>query len=125
MSPRLYARRQGSYYEVSVLAMLSYAHCLLAHLLISNTIVVFMMCRLKWHSTLPLIYTSASDGVMRLWDARAGTLLRKFTGHIDVINDMVLKCGSIETGEPDVVVTAGEDKSFRGFTVHSRSIHGN
>jgi len=78
--------------------------------------------RLRWHRTLSLIYTTASDGVLRLWDARSGNLIKEFSGNLDVINDVDVKCGVTEQGEPDVIVTGGEDRSLRGFTIDLKAI---
>uniref|UniRef100_A0A6U2LRQ4 Uncharacterized protein n=1 Tax=Leptocylindrus danicus TaxID=163516 RepID=A0A6U2LRQ4_9STRA len=73
--------------------------------------------RMKWHSTMPLIYTAASDGALRLWDARSGILLHKMTGHLDVVNDLDVKFGAVQSGEPDIVVAGSDDRTVRGFLV--------
>lgn len=74
--------------------------------------------RMKWHPTLPLIYTGASDGALRLWDARSGLLLHKMTGHLDVVNDLDIKFGNVQGGPtPDIVVTGSDDRTVRGFSV--------
>ena len=35
---------------------------------------------------------------------------------------MDVKCGITEQGEPDVIVTGGEDRSLRGFTIDLKSM---
>jgi len=69
--------------------------------------------RLQWHPTLPLVYTSASDGVIRVWDARNGALVIALTGHSDMINDL-----AVETvGDNAILVTGSDDNSVRVFEV--------
>jgi WD40 repeat protein len=71
--------------------------------------------RLQWHPTLPLVYTAASDGVVRIWDARNGNLVTALTGHSDMINDMSICCGIVDG--KDVVVSGSDDNSVRVFEV--------
>eukprot|EP00980_Cylindrotheca_fusiformis_P013088 scaffold3281_cov129-Cylindrotheca_fusiformis.AAC.7 len=75
--------------------------------------------RLGWHSTLPIVFTAAISGKIRMWDARNGKLLHTLTGHSDTINEMDLKC--FENGTA-VVVTTGDDKSIRVFDVNVNEI---
>jgi len=72
--------------------------------------------KLFWHPTLPLIYTAASDGTVRAWDARSGVCVTEMTGNRDVINDMSISFG--HDTQPDFVVTASEDESVRVFEVY-------
>jgi WD40 repeat protein len=37
--------------------------------------------RLQWHPSLPLVFTSACNGTIQLWDARNGRLVHTLTGH--------------------------------------------
>lgn len=63
--------------------------------------------RLKWHPTLPLIFTATTDGIIRLWDARTGQCLITLTGgHSDIINDLDVY---FDTNDKDVIVAAGSD----------------
>eukprot|EP00339_Tiarina_fusa_P009302 CAMPEP_0117072554 /NCGR_PEP_ID=MMETSP0472-20121206/51085_1 /TAXON_ID=693140 ORGANISM="Tiarina fusus, Strain LIS" /NCGR_SAMPLE_ID=MMETSP0472 /ASSEMBLY_ACC=CAM_ASM_000603 /LENGTH=465 /DNA_ID=CAMNT_0004796741 /DNA_START=94 /DNA_END=1491 /DNA_ORIENTATION=+ len=75
--------------------------------------------RLRWHPTLPLIFTSTIGGVMRAWDARSGSLLHTVTGHTEMINDMDI--AFMENGSA-AIVSAGDDKSIRIFEVDVNSI---
>lgn len=70
--------------------------------------------RLKWHQSLPLVYTASSDGIVRIWDARNGTVVAALTGHSDMINDMDVQI----VGEKAVVVTGSDDKTVRIFEVN-------
>lgn len=75
--------------------------------------------KLRWHATLPLIYTAATDGVVRVWDARSGVLLLALTGHEDMILDFALYCG--EDGV-DVVLTGSDDGKAKVFYVNAQEL---
>ena len=45
---------------------------------------------IKWHKTLPLLYTACLDFKIRLYDARIGKLLKTWSGHYDAILDLKL-----------------------------------
>lgn len=69
--------------------------------------------RLRWHPQLPLCFTASTSGVIRLWDARNGTLLSSLTGHADVINDLSI-CYADE-GKKALIASASDDKTVRLF----------
>lgn len=71
--------------------------------------------RIRWHKNLPLVYSAASDGVIRVWDARNGALVKHLTGHNEVINDMRVVPNS--EGEQDIIVSGSDDHSLKVFTV--------
>ena len=73
-----------------------------------------VVTKLRWHATLPLVYTAATDGVIRLWDARSGALLQALTGHEDMVLDFALHCGG---GGADVVLTGSDDGKAKVFVV--------
>ena len=76
--------------------------------------------RLVWHPTLPLIICSYTDGLVGIWDARAGgKMVGTLTGHGDMINDMsvVFVEGSRSSGTV-VVVTGSDDKMVKMFEFH-------
>lgn len=69
--------------------------------------------RLRWHPSLPLCFTASTAGVVRLWDARNGSLLSSLTGHSDVINDLSV-CYAND-GKTALICTASDDKTVRLF----------
>jgi WD40 repeat protein len=75
--------------------------------------------RLRWHPTLPLVFTTSISGKTRLWDARNGSLLTTLTGHTDVINDADVQF--MENGAA-VFVSAGDDKTIRAFEVDANAL---
>lgn len=75
--------------------------------------------RLRWHPTLPLVFTTTISGKIRLWDARNGMLLTTLTGHTDVINDADIQF--FENGTA-VFVSAGDDKMIRVFEVDPNAL---
>lgn len=44
---------------------------------------VFSSCvnHLSWHPSLPILFTCHFEGVVRAFDARAGTVLKEYLGH--------------------------------------------
>eukprot|EP00547_Thalassionema_nitzschioides_P006151 CAMPEP_0194217078 /NCGR_PEP_ID=MMETSP0156-20130528/20290_1 /TAXON_ID=33649 /ORGANISM="Thalassionema nitzschioides, Strain L26-B" /LENGTH=427 /DNA_ID=CAMNT_0038946015 /DNA_START=51 /DNA_END=1334 /DNA_ORIENTATION=+ len=67
--------------------------------------------RLRWHPCRPIVFTTASDGIVRIWDARSGKLLKALTGHGDIINDL-----DVNTfGESAIIISGSDDKSIRVF----------
>jgi ribosome assembly protein SQT1 len=69
--------------------------------------------RIRWHPSLPLVFTSSISGTVRLWDARDGRLIHELTGGTEQINDMDIQflpgVGSA------VILTASDDKKVRVF----------
>mmetsp|Transcript_25402 Transcript_25402/g.45852 ORF Transcript_25402/g.45852 Transcript_25402/m.45852 type:complete len:479 (-) Transcript_25402:94-1530(-) len=75
--------------------------------------------RLKWHPTLPLVFTSSSDGIVRVWDARNGSLVKTLTGHADMINDLdVCFIEPENQGGTAVIVSGSDDKTIRIFEMN-------
>jgi len=75
--------------------------------------------KLKWHATLPLIYTAATDGVVRVWDARSGGLMLALTGHEDMILDFALHCGD---DGMDVILTGSDDGKAKVFYSNAQEL---
>jgi len=74
--------------------------------------------RLVWHPTFPLVCTSSSDGNVRIWDARNGSLVQTLTGHSDMINDLDVSFIDAENeGGTAVIVSGSDDKSVRIYEV--------
>ena len=74
--------------------------------------------KLRWHRHLPLIYTAATDGAVRLWDARSGALLQTLTGHEDMILDFDVAFGEPGSGRGDVILTGADDGKAKVFYVN-------
>ena len=68
--------------------------------------------RLKWHPSLPVVFTSTSRGRIQVWDARSGSLLQTLTGHADSINDLDFQFTAAGVA---VITTVSDDKSLRVF----------
>lgn len=72
--------------------------------------------RLRWHPTLPLVFTSSSDGSVRVWDARNGSLVATLTGHADMINDLdVCFIDPENQGGTAVIVSGSDDETVRVY----------
>jgi len=69
--------------------------------------------RLQWHPSLPLVFTSACNGTIQLWDARSGRLLHTLTGNVDQINAMDIQFA--DDGRTAIIATASDDKTVRIF----------
>lgn len=76
--------------------------------------------RLQWHSSLALVFTSYTDGSVRLWDARNGQLLQTLTGSTDVLNDLSIQF--MNGGKSSIVMTASDDGNLRVFNVDVASL---
>jgi len=70
--------------------------------------------RLQWHASLSLVICAYTDGVVGVWDVRAGTMVRSLTGHADMINDMDVSF----LGTAAVIVTGSDDKCVKMFELH-------
>jgi len=79
-----------------------------------------VITKLKWHPIHPIVFTAASDGCVRLWDARNGACLICLIGHTDTINDMDI-C-FLDGGKNALVVTGSDDFTVRVFEVNIESI---
>lgn len=71
--------------------------------------------RLAWHPTLPVVFTSTTAGTVCVWDGRNGQLLKQYSGHTDVINDMSVDF--VGDAKKPIVVTGSDDNSVRVFDV--------
>lgn len=79
--------------------------------------------RLRWHASLPYVICSYTDGVVCVWDARSGNMIRAFVGHGDMINDMsVAFVGGVVDGgggATTVIVTGSDDRTVKVFEFQS------
>ena len=75
--------------------------------------------RIIWHPTVPLVFSSYSDGSIQLWDTRNGQLLTRLTGHTDMINDLAVQ---FLDNNHAIVVTGSDDHTVRIFEVDIAAI---
>lgn len=78
--------------------------------------------RLIWHSSLPVIFSSYTDGNVRIWDARNGKLLTTLSGgkQDDQINDLSIEVLIVEQHSMSsfvAIVTATDDGDVKVFNV--------
>merc|ERR1712137_148071 len=71
--------------------------------------------RLRWHPTLPFVFTACSDGTVRVWDARNGTIVHTLTGHADMIN--AIDCNFVSNSGVSLIVSGSDDNTVRLFEV--------
>lgn len=74
--------------------------------------------KLMWHPTQPIIYAGTVEGLLYVWDARNGALLKTLAGHTDMVLDMTFIPGA-ENGNPLGLLTASDDESVRLFKVEN------
>ncbi|XP_064653205.1 angio-associated migratory cell protein-like isoform X2 [Lineus longissimus] len=67
--------------------------------------------RLRWDTTLPLVFTCALDGVTQLWDARSGKREAEWSGHQGEILDFGF------TRDSNLMVTCSGDSTARVFNL--------
>jgi WD40 repeat protein len=67
--------------------------------------------RMAWHPTQPLVVTGCLDGVVRWWDLRTGSCVRKCSGHADAIQDVAV------SPDGSMAVTGADDGTARVFTL--------
>lgn len=82
---------------------------------------------LNWHPTMPIVFVSYADGVVRLWDARDGTMVYSLTGGgsngDNQINDFATEFGGLENGGGTAdVVTANDDGTVKVYKVDVRAV---
>jgi ribosome assembly protein SQT1 len=68
--------------------------------------------RLRWDLTTPVVYTCTEDGLVCSWDARSGSRVSTWYGHMDHVLDMDLSRDGL------YIVTASDDHTARVFSVH-------
>jgi len=88
---------------------------------------------LTWHPTHPIIFVSYADGVVRLWDARDGTIVHSLTGGgggtsastDNQINDFATTFRGVDTtnsGGMADVVTANDDGTVKVYQVDVQAV---
>ena len=80
--------------------------------------------RLVWHTSLPLVICSYTDGNICIWDVRVGKLIKTVSGHEDMINDMCVNfvIGNNNEDVTAVVVTGSDDRMVKMFEIPSSSL---
>jgi len=71
---------------------------------------------LRWHVSLPFVATAALDRIVRLWDARSGTLVKEFTGHRDLVLNLSFVPDPFQPGS-DIIVSVSDDGTAKVFQV--------
>eukprot|EP00559_Dactyliosolen_fragilissimus_P008030 CAMPEP_0184870004 /NCGR_PEP_ID=MMETSP0580-20130426/36134_1 /TAXON_ID=1118495 /ORGANISM="Dactyliosolen fragilissimus" /LENGTH=528 /DNA_ID=CAMNT_0027371871 /DNA_START=42 /DNA_END=1625 /DNA_ORIENTATION=- len=85
--------------------------------------------KLLWHPTLPLVFASYTDGVVRLWDARDGNLVHSLTGgainqEFSQINDLSVEyvTNEMENSDIAIVVTAIDDGTSKIYKINIQEL---
>jgi len=82
----------------------------------TTSIVNAGITRLEWHPSQPLVYACALDGLVRMWDARSGSLTRVWTGHRNSILGMCMLWDGGDSTKP-FALTASDDHSAKIFAL--------
>lgn len=72
--------------------------------------------KLIWHPTVPIVYSCTVEGLIYVWDARSGQLIKTLAGHTDMVLDMAFVSAS-STAAPTGLLTASDDETIRLFAV--------
>ncbi|KAG7383092.1 hypothetical protein PHYPSEUDO_004014 [Phytophthora pseudosyringae] len=70
--------------------------------------------KLLWHPTQPIVYSCTVEGLVYVWDARTGQLLKTLAGHTDMVLDMAF-IPAFEGNPVAGLLTASDDESVRLF----------
>ena len=71
------------------------------------------MTRVIWHPTQPLLYVCGLDGIVREYDARSGSMTRRWCGHRNAILDMSL----LQNDDDTYLLTASDDYFGMSFSL--------
>uniref|UniRef100_A0AAV1UGS8 Angio-associated migratory cell protein n=1 Tax=Peronospora matthiolae TaxID=2874970 RepID=A0AAV1UGS8_9STRA len=74
--------------------------------------------KLLWHPSQPIVYSCTVEGLLYVWDARTGQLLKTLAGHTDMILDVAL-VPAVEGNSVAELLTASDDESVRLFCVEN------
>jgi len=69
--------------------------------------------RVIWHPTQPLLYVCGLDGIVREYDARSGSMTRRWCGHRNAILDMSL----LQNDDDTYLLTASDDYFGMSFSL--------
>ncbi|CAH0487485.1 unnamed protein product [Peronospora farinosa] len=74
--------------------------------------------KLLWHPAQPILYSCTVEGLVYVWDARTGQLLKTLAGHTDMVLDMTFVPAF--DGVPVAgLLTASDDESVRLFRLEN------
>ena len=69
--------------------------------------------KLTWHPTQPLLYVCSLDGIIREYDARSGTMTKRWYGHRNSILDMSI----LQNDDDTYILTASDDWFAMSFSL--------
>jgi ribosome assembly protein SQT1 len=65
--------------------------------------------RVKWHPTEPWVITASLDRTLGVWDSRNGERVKTFSGHSDILLDMVV------SSDGQTIISCSDDRSARVY----------
>ncbi|CAI5738312.1 unnamed protein product [Peronospora destructor] len=74
--------------------------------------------KLLWHPAQPIVYSCTVEGLIYVWDARTGQLLKTLAGHTDMVLDMTF-IPAFEGVPVAGLLTASDDESVRLFRLEN------
>ncbi|CAI5734076.1 unnamed protein product [Peronospora destructor] len=74
--------------------------------------------KLLWHPAQPIVYSCTVEGLIYVWDARTGQLLKILAGHADMVLDMTF-IPAFEGVPVAGLLTASDDESVRLFRLEN------
>jgi WD40 repeat protein len=80
---------------------------------------------LKWHKTLPVICSAALDNIVRIWDARNGSMLLALSGHRDLVTNFEVSTVLFEESngaKKDLIATVSDDGTSKIFLLDMNSL---
>lgn len=72
--------------------------------------------KLLWHPTQQIVYACTVEGLVYVWDARTGQLLKTLAGHTDMVLDMTF-VPAFASNSVAGLLTASDDESVRLYQV--------
>merc|ERR1712232_159209 len=83
----------------------------------NNNTDTVIITRMKWHKTLPIIFTCTNVGNVYVWDARSGNLLKMYSTRYNIcINDMDIWFDNVNENRITLVI-GSDDCIVRIFCI--------